>query len=86
MNKINREVVVKLAAVVVLAVMIAGAYLARPDLFATIWYLATSGDINGTIEFLRSFGAWAIVISIVIDILINMVGFCLPFSYLLPTA
>ncbi|HWR10037.1 TVP38/TMEM64 family protein [Sporomusa sp.] len=71
MNKI----VVKVAAVVVLAVLIAGAYLAKPDLFATIWYLATSGDINGTIEFLRSFGAWAIVISIVIDILINMVGF-----------
>ncbi|HWR42821.1 TVP38/TMEM64 family protein [Sporomusa sp.] len=75
MNKINSEVVVKLAAVVVLAVMIIGAYLVKPDLFATIWYLATSGDINGTIEFLRSFGAWAIVISIVIDILINMVGF-----------
>jgi uncharacterized membrane protein YdjX (TVP38/TMEM64 family) len=75
MNKINREVVVKLAAVVVLAVLIAGTYLAKPDLFATIWYLAISGDINGTIEFLRSFGAWAIVISIVIDILINMVGF-----------
>jgi len=37
--------------------------------------LATSGDINGTIEFFRSFGAWAIVISIVINILINMVGF-----------
>lgn len=37
--------------------------------------MSTSGEINGTIEFLRSFGVWAIVISIIVDILINVVGF-----------
>ncbi len=75
MNKINRETVVKLTAAVLLMILAVGTYLAQPDLFATVWFLATSGDISGTIEFLRSFGAWAIVISIIIDILINMVGF-----------
>lgn len=72
---INRELILKLAATMGLTAMFIGGYLAKPDLFVTIWYLVTSGDISGTIEFLRSFGAWAIVISIVIDILINMVGF-----------
>ena len=75
MFKIDREITVKLFAIMGLAVVLTGGYLTKPDWFTTIWYLATSGDINGTIEFLRSLGAWAIVVSIIIDVLINAVGF-----------
>ena len=66
---------IKILATIVLIGLLAGAYLWQPDIILTIWRLSISGDINGTVEFLRSFGTWAIVISIVIDILINIVGF-----------
>lgn len=50
-------------------------HLVRPDFFATVWQLSLSGDINGTLDFLRSFGVWAMVVSVVVDVLINAVGF-----------
>lgn len=75
MFTINRELAVRLAAILGLTVIMLGGYLVNPALYKTVWYLVTSGDINGTTEFLRSFGAWAVVVSIIIDILINMVGF-----------
>lgn len=50
-------------------------HLVRPDFFPTIWQLSLSGDINGTLDFLRSFGIWAMVVSMVVDVLINALGF-----------
>lgn len=73
--KNNSQLAVKLIAISLLVGMILAAYLLKPEIFTTIWYLSTSGDIDGTIEFLRSFGMWAIVISLIVDILINVVGF-----------
>jgi len=47
----------------------------NPDLYLKLGYLLTSGDIDSIAEFLRSYGMWAMVISMVIDILINVLGF-----------
>jgi len=47
----------------------------NPDLYPKIGYLLTSGDIDSIAEFLRSYGMWAMVISMVVDILINVLGF-----------
>ena len=33
--------------------------------------LAVSGDVDGLAEYFRSFGAWAVVVSFVLDVLIN---------------
>lgn len=46
-----------------------------PDFYRTVWDLSMSGNMEGTIEYLRSFGVWAIAVSMVIDIVINIVGF-----------
>jgi uncharacterized membrane protein YdjX (TVP38/TMEM64 family) len=69
------ELAIKLTAVVILVGLTVIGYFLKPELYTTIWQLITSGDMDGTIELLRSFGVWAIVVSLIADILINMVGF-----------
>jgi uncharacterized membrane protein YdjX (TVP38/TMEM64 family) len=46
-----------------------------PDFYRTIWELSVSGNMEGTIEYLRSFGVWAMLVSLIIDVVINIVGF-----------
>ena len=58
-----------------LLVVLAGIHLAIPDFYRTVWALSTSGNMQGTIAYLRSFGIWAVAVSMIIDIVINIVGF-----------
>lgn len=46
-----------------------------PDFYPTIWRLTQDKDLPGLIAYLRSFGAWAVVVSFFIDVVINIVGF-----------
>lgn len=39
--------------------------------FSKTFKLAISGNVNGLVEYLRSFGPWAVVISFILDVLIN---------------
>lgn len=58
--------------------LIGGALLVHwynPALYATLWYLLTSGDIQALADVLRAYGLWAIIISILFNIAINMLGF-----------
>ena len=41
------------------------------DFFTNTFKLAVSGNVNGLVEYLRSFGPWAIVVSFFLDVLIN---------------
>lgn len=66
---------IKIIVISALASIIGISYLLNPEAIKTIFYLSIRGDIDGTVEFLRSFGVWAMLISIIIDILINVVGF-----------
>lgn len=52
-----------------------GIHLLLPDFYSTIWRLSLDGDLKGAISYLQSFGYWAIVVSIIIDVSINIVGF-----------
>lgn len=74
MTKLN-ETHIKLIFFVGLLAVLGGIHLAIPDFYRTVWDLSTSGNMEGTIAYLRSFGVWAIVMSMVIDIVINIVGF-----------
>lgn len=47
----------------------------NPALYPQLGYLLTSGDIDAIVDILRSYGIWAMVVSMVIDILINVLGF-----------
>jgi uncharacterized membrane protein YdjX (TVP38/TMEM64 family) len=46
-----------------------------PTFYPTIYHLSKSGDLDGTIQYLRSFGIYAAFISFFIDVVINIVGF-----------
>lgn len=69
------ETHIKIALIVVLLVTLLGIHIGIPNFYQTVWHLSTSGNMEGTIDYLRSFGVWAMVISIIIDIVINIVGF-----------
>lgn len=55
--------------------VLGGIHVLIPDFYYTVWNLSVSGNLEGTIVYLRSFGIWAVVVSMVIDIVINIVGF-----------
>ena len=46
-----------------------------PTFFGRVWQLSINGDIDGTIEYLRSFGIWAMLVSFFLDTLVNALGF-----------
>lgn len=65
------DVVTKVVAAVLLVLLVTGVQLFAPDFFRNTLQLAVSGNVNGLVEYLRSFGPWAIVISFLLDVLIN---------------
>lgn len=69
------ETHIKIAFFVILIVLLLAIHLAIPDFYRTVWQLSTSGNMHGTIHYLRSFGVWAVLVSMIIDIVINIVGF-----------
>ena len=66
---------IKAIFMIALILVLVGIHLAIPDFYRTIWYLSLCGNMDGTIEYLRSFGVWAMLVSMFIDIVINIVGF-----------
>ncbi len=58
-----------------LALVLLVIYLVEPKFYTTVWQLSTSGDIEETLQFLRSFGKWALIVSFFVDVLVNALGF-----------
>ena len=46
-----------------------------PSFYPTIYSLSQSGDLKGTIEYLKGFGIYAAAMSFFIDVVVNVVGF-----------
>lgn len=67
----NPDIVTKIAAVVLLAALIGAIHYFADDFFTKTFTLAVSGDVEALAAYLRSFGNWAVVISFVLDVLIN---------------
>ena len=65
------ETHIKIAFFAVLVIMLAAIYVAIPDFYRTVWQLSTSGNMQGTIDYLRSFGAWAVLAN---GVLFGVVG------------
>ena len=65
MMKLNESHIKMLFFAALLAVL-GGIRLALPDFYVTVWDLSTSGNMEGTIAYLRSFGIWAMAISMII--------------------
>lgn len=50
-------------------------YVLNPLIFFDLWTVLTSGNIDDTITYIRSYGIWAIVFSFFLDVLVNALGF-----------
>lgn len=74
-KKFNKEWYVKIIALGAVFLTCLSIHLAQPSFFPEIWKLSTEGDLENIIIFLRSYGTWAILVSLLIDIFINAVGF-----------
>ena len=75
MKKLNFDTLFKLGSLFILAFIIFIIYYLNPEFYSKLWILSISGDIDGTVKYLQSFGVWAIVISFILDVLINVAGF-----------
>ena len=67
----NPDVCAKVTAALLLVALFLGIHFFADDFFNKTFTLAISGNVNGLVEYLRSFGSWAILISFVLDVLIN---------------
>ena len=61
-----------LGALVALGIIV---HILVPGFYDDMWELVVSGDVNRMAEVLQSYGPWAMVISFVLDVLINALGF-----------
>ncbi len=61
----------KIVAAVALVTLFATIHFVAHDFFTKTFTLAISGNVDGLVEYLRSYGSWPIVISFILDVLIN---------------
>ncbi len=71
------ERTVKIISAFFIVLLLGVIYFCKPDFFSRLLYIMTCGDMNETITYINSFGMWSIVVSFVLDVLINACG-CLP--------
>ena len=65
------QFITKLVVFLGLGLLVAAIEFFAEDFFQRTFTLAVSGNVNGLVEYLRSFGPWALVISFLLDVLIN---------------
>lgn len=76
MNKIKSwlekpDIVTKIAVALLLTLLLLCIHCFADGFFTNTFKLAISGNVNGLAAYLRSFGPWAMVISFILDVLIN---------------
>ncbi len=67
----NPDTISKVVVVVLLVALFGLIHFFAQDFFTNTFKLAVSGNVNGLVEYLRSFGPWAMVVSFFLDVLIN---------------
>ena len=67
----NPDTISKVVVSVLFVVLFGLSHFFAHDFCANTFKLAVSGNVNGLVEYLRSYGPWAIVISFFLDVLIN---------------
>ncbi len=65
------DIVIKAAAAVLLLVLLLCIRCFADGFFTKIFTLAVCGNVDGLAEYLRSFGPWAMLVSFILDVLIN---------------
>lgn len=67
----NPDLLTKLAVLALFVILAAAVNYFVEGFFSRTLTLAINGDVQGLVEYLRSFGGWAVVISFLLDVLIN---------------
>ncbi len=67
----NPDICAKVVAAVLLLALLLAIHCFADGFFSKTFKLAISGNVNGLVEYLRSFGPWAVLISFLLDVLIN---------------
>ena len=67
----NPDTIAKVVVAVLLVALFGLIHFFAQDFFTNTFKLAVSGNVNGLVEYLRSFGPWAMVVSFFLDVLIN---------------
>jgi uncharacterized membrane protein YdjX (TVP38/TMEM64 family) len=67
----NPDTIAKVVVAVLLIALFGLIHFFAQDFFTNTFKLAVSGNVNGLVEYLRSFGPWAMVVSFFLDVLIN---------------
>lgn len=75
LNYTRPEFWINASIVLLLVLLCVLVYLFNPAFFFKLWSVATSGNMEETVNYIASFGIWAIVFSFFLDVLINALGF-----------
>lgn len=67
------DYIIKVAAFIVLLCLGVLIEIIQPDFYTQLWQLTTSKD--ALVSYLQGFGIWAMLVSFLLDVLINAVGF-----------
>ena len=67
----NPDTIAKVVVAVLLVALFGLIHFFAQDFFTNTFKLAVSGNVNGLVEYLRSFGPWAMVVSFFLDVMIN---------------
>ena len=67
----NPDTISKVVVAVLLVALFGLIHFFAQDFFTNTFKLAVSGNVNGLVKYLRSFGPWAMVVSFFLDVLIN---------------
>ncbi len=67
----NPEKLMQVVAIVLLAALVCIVQVCCQGFWGQVFHLATQGNVEELTEFFRSFGPWAIVVSFLLDVLVN---------------
>lgn len=71
LNLKNPDTLTKFIVLAALVILFGAINFFAEDFFQKTFMLAINGDVQGLVEYLRSFGSWAIIVSFLLDVLIN---------------
>ena len=67
--------VLKIGAALAIILLFVIIHLIAPDFLPELFTLLASGDISATVEYIRSFGEWAVVFAFLLTLFTNALGF-----------
>ncbi len=73
--RVKSEGTVKAVALALLIGLFVGFRLLFPEVWERLWHVMTSGSMQETIDYIQSFGVFAMAFSFCLDVLVNALGF-----------